>query len=201
MSDDEFTIHASGYLRPALDRLMEHPLSPQRWGALWPQVRSVLEQRAKDKGTSPEYELRRSARMALSLEVPGLQVPARLFDPADPDAPEAAAYVYNHVKTGVQRRVTEDLLGPGWHRKQAPAPDDELAPSPPLPDAALEATQEIEALLAVATDRERSIIEMIVKGDTISEAAHKLGITAATARQALRRARQRYHRKKISPEA
>ncbi len=191
MSDDEFTIHASRYLHLVLDRLMKHPLSPQRWGVLWPQVRFVLGQRAKDNGTSPKYELRRSARTALSLEVPGLQVPTRLFDPAIPDAPEAVAYVYNHVRAGVQQRVTEDLLGPGRLREQEPAP------SPPLPDAALEATQEIEALLAGATDRERSIIEMIVKGDTTSEAAHKLGITPAAARQALRRARQRYHRKKI----
>lgn len=199
MSDDKFTIHASGYLRPVLDRLMKYPLSPQRWGALRPQVRSALKQRAKDNGTSPEYELRCSARTALSLEVSGLQVPARLFDPADPDAPEAAAYVYKHVKTGVQQRVTEDLLGPGGAHKQAP--DDEPAPSPPLPDAVLEVNQEFEALLAVATDRQRSIIEMLVEGDTISEAADKLGITAAAARQALWRARRRYRQKKISPEA
>ena len=201
MSDDKFTIHASRYLRPVLDRLMERPFSSQRWGALRPQVLAVLKQRAEDNGTSPEHELRRSAWAALSLEVPGLQVPARLFDPADPDASEAAAYVYDQVKAGVQRRVTEDLLGPGRRRHLFAAPDDEPAPSPPLPDAVLEATQEFEALLAVATDRERSIIEMIVKGDTISEAADKLGITAAAARQALWRARRRYRQKKISPEA
>ena len=79
---------------------------------------------------------------------------------------------------------------------QGGPPNDEPAPSHPLSDATLEATQEIEAFLAMATDRERSIIESISKGDTIPEAAHKLGITAATARQALRRARQRYHQQK-----
>ena len=74
-------------------------------------------------GTSPERELGKAARTAISLVLNGLTVPARLFDPDDLKSPRARDYALEVVRARVNNLVTEDLLGPGWRHSSEPDGD------------------------------------------------------------------------------
>ena len=190
---EELYLHASRWLQPVLDRVILFPIASQRYRALHTAIWQELASRARERGTTPKYELCREARQALALVIGGLNVPARLLDPCDPASPAAAEYVLGKIQARINDEVTQGLLGPGWRRRPN---EDPLGES----DAAVAPQEQPEANLIIArllTDsrlspRARDLLQAMRDHDgVIADAAHALGITSSTARTMLQRIRSK----------
>ena len=81
MTDDEYTLHASAWLQPVIEQLLERPVAAQRWRALRNPIDRALSERAAGTGVSKQQALRGIARESILHTLNGLAVPARLFDP------------------------------------------------------------------------------------------------------------------------
>lgn len=180
--EDEFTLYASTWLQPLIDKLLSHPIAPQRLRARKSYFDEALKERALSRGTNPKYELRRAARTAISLTLSGFSVPARLFDPNETDAPLARAFVRKGVRQRVNNLVTEDLLGTNWRRHDVSI-DEEIPDSFDSDEliGILDNQERTAKLLDALTPRQRQVIQLIYKEDSTLEAAgKKLGITKQT---------------------
>ena len=196
MTDDEFTLYASGWLQPVVDGLMERPIAPQRWRALHDTIDHALSERAAILGVSKQQALRIMARASILLTFKGLAVPARLFDPDEPMAPRAQKYVLKRVRSRVNNFVTEDLLGPGWRHPVGSQDDSEPVAEYLLQDE-LEIESEFRRVLAELRDDEqgREIILGRYLGESWAETAQRLDKSEPAIRQAWVRLKRRISEK------
>lgn len=193
---EELYLHTSTWLRPVVNRVILFPIAPQRYQALRDAIRRELESRASDRGTTPEYELCREARQALSLVISGLSVPARLFDPCDPVSPAAAEYVLREIQANINNEVTNGLLGPGWRHRpnEDTLGESEVAVDPQETQEQYGASLFIAGMLTDSrlSPREQDLLQaMLDHGGVIADAANALGITSSTARTMLGRIRSK----------
>jgi len=195
-------IHASDWLQPVINELLDDPLVPQRRRALRQRFDVELRRRADSHGTSVEYELLQAARIALSLALP-LSVPDCLMDANDSSA---ADYARRELRRRINERVTHDLLGHEWRHEYAQKHDTvedhehELEASDPLIDLLTAQTNDEDLLATLVeadlTPSERALVDVIANGeaDTRAEAARRLGITPANARKIAERIRRKTRR-------
>ena len=188
---EKLYLHTSTWLGPVVNQVILIPIARQRFKTLHPDIERELKRRASDRGTTPEYELCLSARLALSLVIQGLTGPTRLFDPCDPTSPAAVKYVRKKIQERINYEVTIDLLGPGWRRlsKEEPlgASDTDVDPQEQY-----ETKLFVDGLLTDPrlSPREQELLQaMLDHGDKIADAARTLDIKPSTARKRLQRIR------------
>ena len=197
---EELYLHASAWLQPVLNQVILIPIARQRLRALSDPIRRELEYRASDRGTTPEYELCLSARLALSLVIQGLTVPTRLFDPCDPTSPAAVKYVRKKIQERINYEVTIDLLGPGWRRLSKEEPIGASYTDVAQQESDKREEEKLGAKLFTTillndsrlSPREQELLQaMLDHGGVIADAANALGITSSTARTMLGRIRSK----------
>ncbi len=170
MTDDEYTLHASAWLQPVIEQLLERPVAAQRWRALRNPIDRALSERAAGSGVSKQQTLRSMARAAILLTLNELKVPARLFDPDEPMAPRAQKYVLEHVRSRVNNLVTEDLLGPGWRHPVGSQDDSE-----PVAEYSLQDELEIESELRWVLDELQDDEQDLILGQYLGESWAEIG--------------------------
>ncbi len=161
----------------------KRPIAPQRWYPYQERFIAALQDEADRHDRSMEEELRD-------------RVLASLFIAAQEIGPLSPRRGVKKVRQELNDLVTTDLLGDDWRKDRKVSLDTAIE----IPEELTNLDQgELEAGLRIAaftnaaglSERDAELVAARCQGETLAEAARRLGIPEGTARQAYRRAKEK----------